>query len=114
MIVELQEKKVKETRLISTTIDTSNKPRIVTGLRLELIRLRIKLTLFKVIISCYNNPLDWIRSLRYLIRLRRRFLGNNKIHKMVCTNGKYHIGIYTPGWNSKIYERFIASQINDF
>jgi len=115
MIIELQEQKeVKGTRLISTTIDTSNKPRIVTGLRLELIRLRIKLTLLRVIIKSYHSPLDWIHSLRYLIRLRRRFLGNNKVHKMVYTNGKYHIGVYTPGWNSKIYERFIASQINDF
>ena len=33
---------------------------------------------------------------------------------MVCINGKYHIGLYTPGWNSKVYKRFIASQINDF
>ena len=114
MIIELQEKKVEETTLISTTIDTSIEPRIVTGLRLELIRLRIKLTLLKVIILCYHNPLDWIQSLRYLIRLRRRFLGNNKVHKMVFVNDKYHIGVYTPGWKSKIYERFIASQLNDF
>jgi len=114
MIVELQEEKVKETRLISSTHDISNKPRIVTGLRLKLIRLRIKLTLLKVIIKCYHNPLDWIQSLRYLIRLRRRFLGNNIVHKMVYANGKYHIGIYTSGWKSKGYEQFIASQLNDF
>ena len=114
MIVELQDEKVKETRLISSTVDISNKPRIVTGLRLKLIRLRIKLTLLKVIIKCYNNPLDWIQSLRYLIRLRRRFLGNNKVYKMVYANGKYHIGIYTPGWKSKGYEQFITSQLNDF
>lgn len=114
MIVELQEEKVDKTRLISTTIDTSKEPQIVTGLRLKLIGLRIKLTLLKVIIKCYHNPLDWLQSLRYLIRLRRRFLGNNKVHKMVFIDGKYHIGLYTPGWNSKIYERFIASQINDF
>ena len=114
MILELQEKKVEETALTSTTIDTSIKPQNVTGVRLELIRLRIKLTLLKVIIKSYRNPLDWIRSLRYLIRLRRRFLGNNKVHKMVYVNGKYHIGIYTPGWKSDIYERFIASQLNDF
>jgi MoaA/NifB/PqqE/SkfB family radical SAM enzyme len=114
MLVELQEKKTKESRLISTTIDTSTKPLIVTGLKLEFIRLQIKLTFIKVIIKCYHNPLDWIQSFRYLIRLRRRFLGNNKVHKMVYVNGEYHIGIYTPGWKSKVYEQFIASQLNDF
>ena len=114
MIVELQEKKVKPTRLISTTIDTSNTHRIVTGWRLKFIRLRIKLTLLKVIIKCYRNPIDWIQSLVYLIRLRRRFLGNNKVYKMAYANGKYHIGLYSPGWKSKVYEQFVASQLNDF
>ena len=114
MIGELQEEKLKESRLISTTIDTSSKLRIVNGFRLKLIRLRIKLTLLKVIVKCYHSPIDWIQSLRYLIQLRRRFLGNDKVRKMVYINGKYHIGIYTPGWKSKIYEQFIASQLNDF
>lgn len=114
MIVELQERKVKETRLISTTIDTSNTNEIVTGWRLKFIRIRIKATLLKVIMKCYRNPIDWIRSLVYLIRLRRRFLGNNKVYKMAYANGKYHIGLYTPGWKGKIYEQFIASQLNDF
>lgn len=114
MIIELQEKLREDSALSSITIDTSIKPRNVTGIRLKLVRLRIKLTLLKVIITSYHNPLDWIRSLRYLIRLRRRFLGNNKVHKMVQVNGKYHLGLYTPGWDSKIYRRFIASQLNDF
>ena len=114
MIVELQEKKVRKAKLISTTIDSSVPPKIIKGLRLRLIQLRIRLTFLKVITYCYRNPKDWIRSISYLIRLRRRFLGNNKVHKMVYINGKYHIGIYTPGWNSKIYEQYIASQLNDY
>ena len=114
MIVELQEKKIRKVKLTSTTIDTSDKPKIVTGLRLRFIQLRIKLTFLKVITSCYHNPIVWIQSLRYLIRLRRRFLGNNRVQKMVYINGKYHIGLYTPGWNSKEHELYIASQLNDF
>ncbi len=114
MIVELQEKKIRKVKFTSTTIDTSDKPKIVTGLRLRFIQLRIKLTFLKVITSCYHNPIVWIQSLRYLIRLRRRFLGNNRVQKMVYINGKYHIGLYTPGWNSKEHELYIASQLNDF
>jgi MoaA/NifB/PqqE/SkfB family radical SAM enzyme len=114
MIIELQKKKVKENGLISTTIDTSKGPRIITGFRLKLVRFRIKFTLLNVIFKCYHNPILWIKSLHYLIKLRRRFLGNAKVHKMVYVNGKYHIGLYTPGWNSTVYKKFIASNLNDF
>lgn len=114
MIIELQEKKVKNKRLISSTIDTSRGPKIITGLRLKLVRFHIKFTLIKVILQCYRNPIIWFQSLHYLIKLRRRFLGNTKVHKMVYINGKYHIGLYTPGWNSSVYEKFIASNLNDF
>ena len=113
MIVELQKKKVKA-KLTSTTIDTSVPPKIITGLRLRFIQFRIRFTFLKVIASCYRNPIEWVRCISYLIQLRRRFLGNNKVHKMVYINGKYHIGLYTPGWNSKIYEQYIASQLNDY
>ncbi|GAA4270272.1 radical SAM/SPASM domain-containing protein [Hyunsoonleella aestuarii] len=115
MIAEFKEKKAQETTsLISTTIDTSNGPKFINGLRLKLVQLKIKFTLLKVILKCYYNPIVWIQSLRYLIKLRRRFLGNIKVHKMVYINGKYHIGLYTPGWNSSLYEKFIASNLNDF
>jgi len=114
MIIELQEIKKKETQLVSTTIDTSIGTKNITGLKLRLIQLRIKLTFLKVIIQCYSNPIDWFKALSYLIQLRRRFLGNNKVQKMAFINGEYHIGIYTPGWNGSLYEKFIASQLNDF
>ncbi len=114
MITELVRKNVKDINLKSTTIDISNGPKIITGLKLELIRLQIKFTLLKVIISCYKNPIDWIQSLRNLIKFRRRFLGNTKVHKMVYLNGKYYLGLYTPGWNSSIYKQYIASNINAF
>lgn len=115
MIAELKEKKAKETtKLISTTIDSSIGPRNVTGFRLKLVQLKIKITLLKVILKSYHNPIVWIQSLHYLINLRRRFLGNDKVQKMVYVNGKYHIGLYTPGWNSTLYETFIASNLNDF
>jgi len=114
MVEAFQEKKIEETPLISTTPVTAFKPQMVTGLRLKVVQLKIKGTLLKVIIKCYRNPLDWIGALLYLIRLRRRFLGNDKVHKMVCVNGKYHIGLYTPAWKSPGYERFIASQLHDF
>ncbi len=63
---------------------------------------------------CYQNPLDWYKALKYLIRLRRKFLSDNRIKKMVQFGDKYYMGLYTPGWNSEVYKTFIASQLNDF
>jgi MoaA/NifB/PqqE/SkfB family radical SAM enzyme len=113
-MIEVIEKKAEETPLISTTVDTSKAPRNVTGLQLKLLRFRIQLTILNVIIKCYHNPVDWIQALRYLIRFRKRFLGNTKVHKMVYVNGKYHLDLYTPGWNGPVYQKSIASHLNDY
>ena len=87
---------------------------IISGMRKSLIHFRLKWSLIKIAMNSYNNPLDWIKSLQYLISLRRKFLGNNKLQKIVYVNGKYYMGLYTPGWNSIVYEQFIKSQLNDF
>jgi len=87
---------------------------IISGLKQELIHLRLKFSLFKIAMNAYNNPLDWIKSIQYLIKLRRKFLGNHKLQKLVHVNGKYYMGLYTPGWKGEVYERFILSQLNDF
>jgi len=87
---------------------------IISGMRKSLIHIRLKWSLIKIAMNSYNNPLDWIKSLQYLISLRRKFLGNNKLQKIVYVNGKYYMGLYTPGWNSIVYEQFIKSQLNDF
>jgi MoaA/NifB/PqqE/SkfB family radical SAM enzyme len=114
MLIELQEKIIQEEVLISKVSDTYNKPCIVTGLKLKWIHFRLKLSLLKIAMTCYRNPLDWMRSLQYLVRLRRRFLGHNRVKKMVFSGNKYYMGLYTPGWNSDVYKRFIASQLHDF
>ncbi len=62
----------------------------------------------------YNNPLDWIRGLQYLIKLRRRFLGDHILKKMAFVDGKYYMGLFTPGWHSAAYEKFIASELHNF
>ena len=114
MIVELREKTVHEAVEVSGVGDMGKKQFIVSGLRMKLIHLRLKVSLLRIAMSCYPNPLYWIRSLHYLVRLRKRFLGDNKLQKMVFSGGRYYMGLYTPGWNTKVYKQFIASQLNDF
>lgn len=87
---------------------------IINGIRKSFIHLKLKWSLIKIAMNSYKNPIDWIRSLNYLVTLRRKFLGNNRLQKIVCANGKYYMGLYTPGWNSAVYKQFIRSQLNDF
>ena len=91
-----------------------NNIEIISGLRKQFVHLKLKWSLFKIGMYTYDNPVDWFRVVLYLIKLRRKFLGDNKLQKMVYADGKYYMGLYTPGWNSVVYERFIISQLNDF
>ena len=113
-MIEVKEKKDSETQLVSTTVDVSKGPINVTGLKLKLVRTRIQLTIMNIIMKSYGNPIDWIQALRYLIRFRNQFLGHHKVHKMVYVNGKYHLDLYTPGWNGPVYHKSIATHLNDY
>ena len=87
---------------------------IITGIKKNWIHIKLKLSLLRIIGSNYNNPFDWVRALGYLIKQRRIFLGNYRIKKMIQVDGKYYMGLYTPGWNDKNYERFISSELQNF
>ncbi|WMI67321.1 radical SAM/SPASM domain-containing protein [Mangrovimonas sp. YM274] len=87
---------------------------IISGWPMKLVHFKLKLTLLKIAVTCYKNPFDWFRALRYLVALRRRFLGNYRLQKMAYVNGEYFMSLYTPGWDTDIYKQFIASQLHDF
>ncbi len=114
MIVKTQENRIQEIDFVSHSRDTKYKHPIVSGLAMRLVHSRLKLSLIRIALTCYRNPLKCIKSLRYMIRLRRRFLGDHKLLKMVFVDGKFYMGLYIPGWNGTNYKQFIASQLNDF
>jgi MoaA/NifB/PqqE/SkfB family radical SAM enzyme len=114
MIVELQEKIAQEEALVFRASENLKEARIVSGYKMKWIHFRLKLTLLKIVVTCYYNPIDWYKSLQFLMRLRRRFLGNNSVQKMGFSGGKYFMGLYIPGWNSRVYKQFVVSQLNDF
>ena len=87
---------------------------MIRGWHLKWVHFKLKLSLIWIASSCYSNPLQWIKSLRYLIRLRRKFLGNHRVQKMAFVDGKYYMGLFTPGWNSGVYKDFIKAQLNDY
>ncbi len=88
--------------------------KMISGFVKEFIHLNLKFTLFGIVLKTYRSPLDWIKALKYLVHLRRQFLGDHRLQKMAYTAGKYYMGLYIPGWHSMVYEKFIVSQLNDF
>ena len=114
MIVEIQEKAIPQVEFVSSSTEPAYKHQIISGLCMRLIHIWLKLSLIRIAMTCYPDPLDWIRSLQYLVRLRRRFLGDHKLQKMVYVDGKYYMDLFAPGWNSNVYKQFIASQLNSF
>tara|TARA_R110002049_G_scaffold2019_1_gene14697 strand:- start:5057 stop:6280 length:1224 start_codon:yes stop_codon:yes gene_type:complete len=88
--------------------------KIISGLEMNWWHFKIRITLARIIIKSYSNPKDWLLAFKYLVQLRKKFLGNYKLRKMVVVNGKYYMGLYTPGWNDLNYERFITSELNYF
>ncbi len=114
MIIELQHKVMTKEKLPQKVLERNHKQFILSGLKQKIMHIRLKLSLIVIATTCYTNPLDWFRSLRYLIKLRRKFLGDYKLQKMAYIDEKYYMGLYTPGWNSEVYKQFIASQLHDF
>ncbi|NNJ89624.1 MAG: radical SAM protein, partial [Eudoraea sp.] len=92
----------------------SSQSRMISGHRKSWAHFKLKVTLLRILIREYNNPLDWIRGLQFLIKLRRRFLGDHSLKKMALVDGKYYMGLFTPGWPGKVHDRFIASELNNF
>ena len=114
MIGDILGKAIQQVEFESNSIVTPYNQQIISGFRMRLIHTLLKLSLINIAMKCYRNPLDWIKSLRYLVKLRRRFLGDHKLQKMIVVGSKCYMGLYIPGWNSNIYKQFIASQLNDF
>lgn len=89
-------------------------PLLITGGTKSLVHLKLKLSLLRILIQNYSSPIDWINGLKFLVKLRRKFLGNHRLSKMALVSGKYYMGLFTPGWNDEIYKRFISSELLAF
>lgn len=94
-----------------TSVQNTSDSQIVSGWKKSWIHLQLKYTLLKVLVRCYKNPLDWLRGLRYLVKLRRRFLGDHNVRKMINVGKLYYMGLNIPGWNDAAYRKFIASEL---
>ena len=92
---------------------SANSP-MITGLKMKMAQTLMRLSLVRIAAKCYRNPLDWIRSLRFLVRLRKRFLGDYHLQKVAKVDGSYYLGIYIPAWFTSGFENFVISKLISF
>lgn len=90
----------------------SNTQKIIRGIQKELVQGMIHWSIFKIIFRHHKNPLTVLSILKSLIRLRRKVLGDFRITKAACVDGRYYWDLYAPGYGSKAFDRYIAGEIN--
>jgi MoaA/NifB/PqqE/SkfB family radical SAM enzyme len=87
---------------------------IISGRQKDLVHLKLLFSLIKIAWECYGNPVDVVRGIRFLRSLRKKFIGNFRLKKMVQVDGIYYLYLYNPGWRSDTFRKFMISQLNDF
>ncbi len=106
----LQRTVVDRLRYITTT-KAAGYDSSITGLSKTWIFWRIHLNLLWIAIRQYRNPIQVITVLKSLEQLRKKFLGDVQIKKMVKVNGKYYWDLYTPGWKSNVFYEFLKAEL---
>jgi MoaA/NifB/PqqE/SkfB family radical SAM enzyme len=85
--------------------------KVITGIRTDITRIRIRVKMAELVFRRYKNPLLCLKILKTLTRHRREFSGE-KIRKMVRVEGKYHWDLYVPGFKSQALNNFFKGEAN--
>jgi len=86
--------------------------KIISGPKKGLIELLIRNTIVRIVFSVSKNPIKSVKVLIALDRLRRKVLGKNRIKKIVRVGKNYYWDLYTPGWPSNTFSKFIKGEVN--
>ena len=92
----------------------SDQPRIISGFRKNISELNIWFSLFQLVFNHFRNPLKCLSILRKLVDIRKQVLGEFQLQKFVKANGKYYWDLYTPGFKTKAFTKFMEGEIDRF
>jgi MoaA/NifB/PqqE/SkfB family radical SAM enzyme len=84
--------------------------KVISGLRKEFIRLRVRFAIMQIIFREYRNPFKSFKISRTLLRYRKKFAGARPINKITKVDGKYYWALYSPGFRTKIFNDFILGE----
>ena len=101
-----------EQPLISLVEGNIYAQKIISGKQAVFIRFLMLLRIVRIIFSHYRNISESIRMLRHLVGFRRKALGESRVKKYAYVGGKYYFGLYTPGFYSAAFTKFILGEVN--
>jgi len=85
---------------------------IISGIRMEFIQVIIRASILRIVFRNYKNLKVAYKIVKAFNRIRRKVLGDKRIRKIACIDGKYYWDLYTPGYGSKAFENFFQGEAN--
>lgn len=85
---------------------------VVTGLERRWVDIWAKLTILYIALKCYGSLFKALKAARGLMQLKESVNGNNRVRRCIKANGKYYFGLYAAGFPSKVFNRFIQTELN--
>ena len=90
-----------------------NKYRPVRGLEFQTVRFLAFLNMFWVGIRLYRNPLRSLAALKKLQEHGKKVLGESKMRKAFCFEGKYGWDMFHPLWPSLAFNRYFYHHLEE-
>ncbi|HNS16994.1 MAG TPA: radical SAM protein [Bacteroidales bacterium] len=88
------------------------KPPLVKGIHKYLIGSLIRLHIILIAFAHYVHPTRVILVLKKLEYLRRQYMGDFKICKLIKVNGRYYWDMHAPGWPSAAFVKYNEGEMN--
>ena len=92
----------------------TNRPKIISGFQKGISELNIWFSLYRMVSQHFRNPLKCLSILRKLVDIRKKVLGEFQLQKFVKANGKYYWDLYTPGFKSLAFTKYMEGEIDRF
>ncbi len=87
-------------------------PITINGLARVWVAVRVKLTILLLALKCYRSLPKALQAIRGLQAFKKSVYGKGKLRRCVKIEGKYHFALYVPAFPSKIFNRFIQTELN--
>lgn len=85
--------------------------RIISGIRIRRIQLRILIRIYLISSRVYRGPIKAIKGIRELLEMRKLTHNHNMLDRMVRSGDKYHSTENLPGFPSRAYDQFIEREL---
>lgn len=87
-----------------------NSSPIIHGYKAWFIRMGIRLTILKLAIRVFINPVIAIGVVRQLMSKKQRMHGNSTNPRYIKSGSSYYWGVDFPGWPSKVFSTYVRNE----